>query len=140
MGLFGISQEELENVPEPDVYRGDEPVEFEIVEIKKGTCKKQNPSDKERPWVMMTCKIYGDDEGLYLPFKEFVPTVDPNQSDPEKRQWSALKVKRFLHCLGIEDVEDWNELIGLGGVAKLKIEISDQYGEQNKVARWIPAD
>lgn len=143
MGVFDLSEEEreaIENAPEPQVFESDEEVTLRIVgfreDVESGNKVFTNKSGGL--YVHPELEIIGvPDQELYKTFLHYVP-IPKGLTDPKKKLQAERSLQRFCKAFGVEiDPKDLDDWIGSEAEAILKVERSDQYGDQNGIKRFV---
>lgn len=99
--------------------------------------KDMNKNDE--PYLMPTFEVVGDD--LAPDFNRYfpIPTDAMKRENPKKHNRAAFALKTFFEAFGLNpsdpgDEEDWK---GLEAWAILDIEKDDEFGDRNRVKRFV---
>lgn len=64
----------------------------------------------------------------------------PAESDDETTQnRKLLRLKALTECFGVDRIDDVKDLTALEGTVILKTESSDDFGDQNRISKYIKA-
>jgi len=143
MGVFDLSaeeREEIENAPEPQVFESDEEVTLRLVGFREApeTGEKVFTNKSGGLYVHPELEIIGvPDAEQYKTFLHYVP-IPKGLTDPKKKLQAERSLQRFCKAFGVEiDPESLDDWIGSEAEAILRVERSDQYGDQNGVKRFV---
>lgn len=131
MSLIDLSTMDLENVSEPTPVPGDEEYELRILEV----ILKENKNGE--PYIMPRFEVIGHPTAK--DFGEYIP-LPHSGMDPKKMERSKYRLKLFLTTFNLPlttslDIED---MVGSTGWAILGVESDEQYGDSNKIKRFLP--
>ena len=86
------------------------------------------------PGIRMVMKISGEEDVKPLSYWLSLPG---DKEEGEDRNRKLRTLKRFLECFGLILPLEVDDLVGEEGWVLLSIETSDDYGDQNRIKRFL---
>ena len=134
MSMIDPTEWELDDSHEPTTLKDGTEAQLRIIEVTRGTSKFTNSTQ-----YTVRFEVPGE------PFsKDIADWFDePTRGmDPKRLNDARQKMKNFMDCFGIDrtrpsdPTEDW---VGAEGWCILSLRVSEQYGDQNRISKFVRA-
>ena len=130
-------EQEIKDAPEPKVLPRGSEVKARIVGIRTGQSEKEGSNGAT--WYQPILDVPADP--LVVEFNGFLwELADVDKLEPKKAARVMPDFRKFAACFGLDYSRpfDWElDLIGLEGWVILGFKKSEEYGDQNTVAKYV---
>ena len=137
--FLDLTDENMEDVVEPKaVDEGEYTVKLvDWVSDSAGNVIKKNTNDN--PFIMPVLEIIECEEALFAKtLSHYLPLTHENMSKKEKNE-TLWRLREFFEAFGTDYTQriDFEDMIGKTADALLTVQDDAEYGEQNRVKRFI---
>lgn len=100
---------------------------------------KQDINQKGDPYILPRFEVVGDDMAPDFTRYMAIPTNEMKAADPKRFNRAAFALRTFFEAFGLDpsspgDPEEWK---GLEAWAVLDIEKDDEFGDRNRIKRFV---
>lgn len=133
MSDYSDLENEIKDAPEPKVLPKGSEVKARIISVRSGVSDKNDCT-----WYMPVFDVA--DDPMVMEFNDFFWELDKTKLNPKQFQRELYKFKQFASCFGIDFSRPFSwedDLPGKEGWVILNVQKSDEYGEQNRVGKYV---
>lgn len=133
MSDYSDLEKEIADAPEPKVLPKGTEVKARIVSVRSGVSDKNDCT-----WYMPVFDV--PDDPMVIEFNDFFWELDKGKLNQKQFQRELYKFKQFASAFNIDFSRPFSwedDLPGKEGWVILTVQKSDEYGEQNRVGKYV---
>lgn len=133
MSDYSDLEKKIKDAPELKVLPKGSEVKARIIAVRSGVSEKNGCT-----WYSPVFDV--PKEPLALEFNHFMWDLDEDKLDAKQYSRAIRSFKEFAECFGLDYTKpfDWeDDLVGLEGWVILGMNKSDEYGDQNKINKFV---
>lgn len=127
-------ENEINDAPEPKIMPRGSEVNIRIIAINEGISEKNNCR-----WYMPVFDVPND--SMVIEFNDFFwDLADRGKLDAKAAQKALYKFQKFAAAMGLDYSRPFSwadDLIGLEGWAILGVQKDEEYGDKNKISKYV---
>ena len=126
-------EEEISDAPEPKILRAGAEVKARIISVRSGVSEKNDCA-----WYMPVFDV--PDDPMVMEFNDFMWELDQSHLTKKQFQREMYKFKQFATAFDIDYSRPFSwedDLPGKEGWLIVGVQKSDEYGDQNRVKKYI---